>query len=157
MNRRPGTYAPFVLLACVGFAVVAAVSYSVSAAHELPTGPVDVAWDKSPCAACGMHVGEPPFAAQLTTTDGNTLVFDDPGCLFAHLHEHDLDVHSMFFRHVEQNRWITRDAVAFVPREQTPMGFGFAAIDASASAVNAMTFEQASRHCIDRVATQRDK
>ena len=42
----------------------------------LPEGPVDVAWDKSPCSACSMHVGEPPFAAQLTTTSGKTHVFD---------------------------------------------------------------------------------
>ena len=51
----------------------------------LPQGPVPVVWDGEVCGHCKMHVGDPRFAAQLQTTAGDVLNFDDPGCLFEHL------------------------------------------------------------------------
>jgi len=48
----------------------------------LPEGAVPVVWDGEVCQHCKMHVGDPRFAAQVQTTSGDILNFDDPGCLF---------------------------------------------------------------------------
>jgi hypothetical protein len=120
---------PVALLGVVLLAVGAAVTWSVVASAKLPDGPADLVWDKTACAACGMHVGEPAFAAQATTTDGRVHAFDDPGCLFLWQEEQRPQLHSVFFRHHREQRWIPRDKVGFVPAEPTPMGFGFAAVD----------------------------
>src|SRR5690606_20502637 len=50
--------------------VVGAVALLLHSTGQPPEGPVDVAWDHDVCAECRMHVGDPRFAAQLHTTDG---------------------------------------------------------------------------------------
>jgi hypothetical protein len=132
MTSFTSRWLPLALLSLVLAAVAAAVTWSVVASTKLPDGPAVLVWDKAACAACGMHVGEPPFAAQATTKDGRVHAFDDPGCLFLWQEEQRPDLHSVFFRHHREDRWIARDRVGFVAVEPTPMGFGFAAVDTSA-------------------------
>lgn len=132
MNTFSSRLLPIALLALVLIAVASAVVWSVVASAKLPDGPAELVWDKAACAACGMHVGEPPFAAQATTKDGRVHAFDDPGCLFLWLDEQRPDVHSVFFRHHREDRWIARDRVGFVAVTPTPMGFGFGAVDGNA-------------------------
>jgi hypothetical protein len=141
---------PLLLLGIVLAIVGSAIAWSVLASAKLPDGPVEVVWDKAACAACGMHVGEPPFAAQLTTKDGRTHVFDDPGCLFLYIEEHSPDVHTAFFRDHRADRWIPRDAVGFVPIEKTPMGFGLGAVDTGTK--GAIGYDEARRKCLDRTS-----
>jgi hypothetical protein len=139
---------PLLLLGLVATIVVGAVTYSVLASAKLDDGPAEIVWDKAACAACGMHVGEPPFAAQLTTKDGTTHAFDDPGCLFLFVDERHPDVHSMFFRHHREDRWIARDAVAFTAVAPTPMGFGFAAVDVGTA--GALDYDEVRAKCLLR-------
>lgn len=141
---------PLSLLVVVLSIVASAIVWSVMASTRLADGPADVVWDKAACAACGMHVGEPSFAAQLTTKDGRVHAFDDPGCLFVFLGEQQPDVHTIFFRHHRENRWIPRDRVGFVPAEKTPMGFGLAAVDATER--DAIDFDQARQRCAERTS-----
>jgi copper chaperone NosL len=131
MNVFMSRVLPVLLLTVVLGAVAAAITWSVVASAKLPVGPADVVWDKAACAACGMHVGEPPFAAQATTKDGRVHAFDDPGCLFLWQEEQRPELHSVFFRHHREDRWIARDRVGFVAVTPTPMGFGFGAVDAN--------------------------
>ncbi len=139
---------PFALLAVVVSTVGAAITWSVLASVKLPDGPVDVVWDKAACAACGMHVGEPPFAAQLTTKDGRTQAFDDPGCLFLYVEEHHPEVHSMFFHDHAKDGWIAPDRVAFVAVAPTPMGFGLGAVEVGTP--GAIGLDEARRKCLER-------
>ena len=132
MSSFTTRWLPVALLTVVLGAVGTAVAWSVVASGKLPDGPADLVWDKTACAACGMHVGEPEFAAQATTKDGRVHAFDDPGCLVLWIEEQRPDLHSVFFRHRSEPRWIARDRTGFVPVEVSPMGFGFAAVDASA-------------------------
>lgn len=155
MSNANNRLVPVLLLVIVIGLVGSAIAHSVSASVELPEGPVDVIWDKSPCSACNMHVGEPPFAAQLTTTDGDTHVFDDPGCLFLYMHDNELEIHSIYFRHLHADRWVGRDAVAFERKEQTPMGYGIGAVDIGTP--GAISFEAAKKQCVDRVVRYRPK
>jgi hypothetical protein len=139
---------PFTLLGVVVAVVGGAIAWSVLASATLPDGPAELVWDKAACTACGMHVGEPPFAAQLTTKDGRVHAFDDPGCLFLFVDEQHPDVHSMFFRHHREERWLDRAHVGFVPASPTPMGFGFAAVDGTAA--GAIDYDQARAQCVTR-------
>jgi hypothetical protein len=148
MNGTLSSRAPVVLAALVLLLVAGAVTFSVFAARHLPDGPVALAWDKVACASCSMHVGEPPFAAQLTSKDGRTHAFDDPGCLFLYLAQERPDVHAMWFRHYQQERWLPGHAVAFARVEVTPMGFGLGAVDPGTK--DALDFTAASALCLAR-------
>jgi len=139
---------PAALLAVVVAVVGGAVTWSVVASSKLPDGPADVVWDKAACAACGMHVGEPPFAAQLIDQSGRLHTFDDPGCLFLFVEEHHPAVHGIWFRHHTDPRWVAADKAGFVAVDKTPMGFGIAAVDANAP--GAIEHDEARRRCLAR-------
>lgn len=146
---KSARFLPIALLAVVLVTIGAAVAYSVAAASKVPDGPVDVVWDKAACAECGMHVGEPAFAAQLTTEDGRTQAFDDPGCLFLYVATHRPAVHSMYFHDHGSARWLAADEVAFAAIEQTPMGFGFGAVPAGTP--GAQSLGVAREKCLERL------
>jgi hypothetical protein len=150
MSRFSTRVLPLLLAGAVLTLALGAVTYAVMASTRLSDGPVDIVWDKAACAACSMHVGEPPFAAQLTTADGRTHAFDDPGCLFLFVAEQRPDVHSMYFRHHKEPRWIAADAVGFVQADKTPMGFGLAAVDTGTA--GAIGLDEARRRCVDQVS-----
>lgn len=150
MSRLTTVVLPLSLVVIVLALVVGAIAFAVSASAGPDDGPFDVVWDKAACAACGMHVGEPPFAAQLTTTDGRTYAFDDPGCLFLFVAEQRPDVHSSFFRHHREARWIPAADVAFLPVDTSPMGFGLAAV--TAGTAGAIDLDAARRRCLDRAS-----
>ncbi|MFO1032114.1 MAG: hypothetical protein U1F60_13635 [Planctomycetota bacterium] len=139
---------PIALLSTVVLVVGGAVTWSVVASGKLPDGPADVVWDKAACTACGMHVGEPPFAAQLIDTSGRLFTFDDPGCLFLYVEEHKPPVHGIWFRHHREPRWLAADRVAFAPVDKTPMGFGLAAVDVGTP--GAIDHDEARRRCLAR-------
>ena len=141
---------PFLLLGVVFAVVGGAVAYSVMASQKLPDGPFAVVWDKAACSACGMHVGEPGYAAQILTKDGREHAFDDPGCLFVWVAEQHPEVHSAFFHHRSEDRWIAMDKVGFAPAEKTPMGFGIAAVDAGTK--GAIGADEARRRCTETAA-----
>lgn len=117
------------VIALVLGALVGAAAALVYFTGRPPEGPVEVDWDREVCARCRMHVSERAFAAQLQTEDGQVLVFDDPGCAFLYLEESpEVRVHALYFQHVEEDRWIPQEEVAFVPVEHSPMGYGLGAV-----------------------------
>ena len=115
------------LAAAAALGVVAAVAALVRWSGRPPEGPVPVAWDRVACAECNMLVSEPAFAAQLHTHDA-VHHFDDPGCLFRFEDREGPQVRARWFHHLREERWIPGDAVAFVPTEPTPMGYGLGAV-----------------------------
>lgn len=124
------------------------LTWLVVRSESLPDGPLEVIWDKSPCAECSMHVGDPAFAAQMITEDGRELYFDDPGCLFLFVRDEQPRVHRAWFRHLREERWLPLDAVAFVRAADTPMGFGIGAVDPGEA--GAMDLEAARREVLQR-------
>lgn len=125
---------------------LAAAIWALSAALTPPDGPAPLAWDREACAHCRMHVGDRRFAAQLQTTDGRVLNFDDPGCLFKYAAEHRPSERARYFRHLTEDRWVPGAAASFVPAEGSPMGYGLGAIDRRAGA---MTSTAASAQVLD--------
>jgi copper chaperone NosL len=94
----------------------------------LSDGPVPVVWDREVCANCKMHVGDPRFAAQLQTTEGDVLNFDDPGCLLDYLQANEISVHGLYFRNHAEDGWLPESEVGFLPVEGSPMGYGIRAV-----------------------------
>jgi len=114
----------------------------------VPEGPVPVVWDQEVCSHCKMHVGDPRFAAQLQTTDGEVLNFDDPGCLLDYLRSHELSVHALYFRNYEGDGWLSESEVGFVSAEESPMGYGIRAVPRETP--GAEDIDWAKRQVVDR-------
>ncbi len=131
-ERRRGVGWGLPLGIAAALAAAGAFAVTLLNAQALPDGPAPVVWDKTACAHCRMHVGEPGFAAQAQLADGAVLDFDDPGCLARWLDEHpSAAIHALYFHHQHDDRWLAQDRAGFVAASPTPMGFGFAAVDAT--------------------------
>lgn len=113
-----------VVLLCVALALL------IRHTQALPRGPLPIVWDREACAECRMHVGEPRFAGQLQTRDGQVLDFDDPGCLLRYLATRKPNVHAVYFHHLTQEQWLPLSEVAFTDVEGTPMGYGLGVVSA---------------------------
>jgi copper chaperone NosL len=112
-----------------------------------------VAFDKTPCARCGMLISDPRFAAQLQTREGRVLHFDDPGCLLLYEHERAPDARASYFHDAHSERWIPRASVAFAPLEPSPMGYGLAAQERGAA--GELSWAQALERALARDAARR--
>ncbi|HET7503259.1 MAG TPA: hypothetical protein VFK02_19700 [Kofleriaceae bacterium] len=123
-------------------AVVALAMLLGSACRSLPDAPTAIAYDRESCAHCHMLIGDPRYAVQLVTADGDVLDFDDPGCALAYLARAPRHVHRLWFRDAARDRWIAAADVRFVRGADTPMGYGLAATDATAR--RTLTLDQAA-------------
>lgn len=126
-------------------AVVAVIRFN---RVELPDGPVPVVWDSEVCRHCKMHVGDPRFAAQLQTSSGDVLSFDDPGCLFDYLSANEVEVHALYFRNHDADGWLSESEVGFLPVEDSPMGYRIRAV--AAETPGAQGIEWAKRQVSER-------
>jgi hypothetical protein len=88
-----------------------------------------------------MLVGEPKYAAQLQTAEGEVLNFDDPGCLLRYLDLKKPQTHAVYFHHHKEDRWLSQAQVGFVRTSQSPMGYGLAA--SPRQTPGTLSFEQA--------------
>jgi copper chaperone NosL len=87
-----------------------------------------IAWNAEVCAHCRMLIGDPTFAAQVITDDGNVRSFDDPGCAARFIREHHDHIHRAWFHAGKSDRWIPLDEVGFVKVASSPMGSGVIAV-----------------------------
>lgn len=104
-------------------------------------GPAPIAFDRTPCAHCGMLVGDPRFAAQIQTVEGDVLAFDDPGCLLLWRAAHSDMPAAVWYHHLHEERWLRESEVAFVGVPDSPMGFALGAV--SAGPAGAFDLEEA--------------
>ncbi len=139
--RRPRMNWAVVVAAAVVLAAGTAFGLLVFRSQQLPDGVVPVAWDRTVCAHCRMHVGEPGFAAQAQLKDGQVLNFDDPGCLLQWMDKNQAPLHAAYVHHHKADRWLPLAQAGFVHVMPTPMGFGLGAVDANTS--DAITVEKA--------------
>jgi len=77
----------------LALAVIAGVVLVVRGAQQLPGEVQPIEWHRQACAHCQMLIGEPAHAAQLITSEGEVLGFDDPGCAMRYLDERRPTVH----------------------------------------------------------------
>ena len=109
----------------------------------LPEGPVPVVWDAEVCTHCKMHVGDPRFAAQVQTLEGDVLNFDDPGCLFDYASSNEVPMHAVYFRNHEADGWLSEAEVGFLPTDDSPMGYGIRAVPKDASGAQSIDWAKA--------------
>ncbi|MGC8640047.1 MAG: nitrous oxide reductase accessory protein NosL [Isosphaeraceae bacterium] len=108
-------------------------------------GPVDrsrppvVRLGQEACANCRMIIGDERFAAALTTGEGETLKFDDLGCLIQHESAGFRPTTVYWVRDFQGDGWLNaRDAVFVHSRSiDSPMGFGLAACPTAQAAAEA--------------------
>lgn len=124
-------------------AVVAAIVLIVRGGARVPDDLQPIAWNHQACAHCQMLVGDPHHAAQLITTEGDVLVFDDPGCALRYLDERAPRVHRMWFHHGTDDHWIPFDRTGFLTGGRTPMGSGLVAVERTTA--NALDVAAATR------------
>ena len=123
---------------------VALAACLVSAACEPADGPAAIAYDRQPCAHCGMLISEPGFSAQLQLEGEDPLSFDDPGCLLRYRAEQQPRWRAAWYHHAREPRWIPESGVAFERFPGTPMGYGLVAVDLGTA--GALALDEAERH-----------
>ncbi|MGH7813355.1 MAG: hypothetical protein ACREQI_05060 [Candidatus Binataceae bacterium] len=131
-------------MAIAVLAVVGLAAFLVIRAQRLPDSVRPILWDHEVCAQCGMAIGDPQFACQLQTSEGNVYDFDDPGCLLTFLHRHRPHVRVIYFHSLHGGAWLKLPEVAFLRGQQTPMGYGLGA--ASPGTPNALDFAAAQNY-----------
>ncbi|WP_243734994.1 nitrous oxide reductase accessory protein NosL [Paenibacillus turpanensis] len=89
------------------------------------------------CSICNMSVKDDPYATQLITLDGQSLKFDDIGCMNKWKKQNGTEtVGAEFVRDHNSGNWIRyEDAFyAYDPMFKTPMAYGVVAFKSEASA-----------------------
>ncbi|HEU0035815.1 MAG TPA: hypothetical protein VFQ53_34620 [Kofleriaceae bacterium] len=103
-------------------AIALVLAFVIRRGTALPDEVQPIAWNAEACAHCHMLIGDPAFAAQVITTDGEVLSFDDPGCAARYLAANRDHVHRAWFHDGRADRWLALDEVAFVRVAHSPMG-----------------------------------
>jgi len=106
--------------------VACAVALVVRGGTQLPDTVQPIAWNTEACAHCHMLIGDPAFAAQVVTVNGEVLSFDDPGCAATYIKKHRAHVHRAWFHAGEH--WLPLDEVRFARVAHSPMGSNVIAV-----------------------------
>ena len=86
--------------------------------------PVDPVWGKEACGSCAMLVSDPTHAAQLGTSEGKRVFFDDVGCMAAFIQERGITPAKMWVRDAN-GRWIDARTAKYASGARTPMDYGY--------------------------------
>ena len=105
-------------------------------------GPVPLRWGEESCRHCHMTLADKRFGAEIVTTRGRALVFDDAGCAAEHVATGETpaaEVSSVWvidFDHPDS--LIAAESAVFVrsPTFHTPMGSGVVATEDSIAATS---------------------
>jgi hypothetical protein len=151
MNRALQTWSPRVSLALGGALIVVAVARHLNRSSLDADQPRPITWDEEACADCHMHIGDRRFAAQIVTARGDTLSFDDPGCLLRYLARQKPKTRALFFHHMREDRWLRAPKVAFTEGPQTPMGYNLGAVDVTTA--GALSYADASQRVASRASS----
>jgi copper chaperone NosL len=91
---------------------------------ENADAPQEPAWNKQRCSHCSMVVGDKRFAAQLVSSKGERLFFDDPGCLAAYELSHAASRRAWV---LSEGTWLDAEGARFGAGARSPMDYGFEA------------------------------
>ena len=82
------------------------------------------------CVHCRMIISDNRFAAALTTDDGQTLRFDDTGCLLEYRAAHSDPIQRYWVSDYTSADWLDAEQAMFVKSDDlvTPMASGIAAL-----------------------------
>lgn len=112
------------------------------------TGPVPLAWNEATCTHCHMTLADQRFGAEIITTRGRALPFDDAGCAAKHLVTGETpanEVSSVWvIDYTRPDSLLAADSAVYVRSADfhTPMGSGVVAAPDSAAARQLATEHQ---------------
>lgn len=89
------------------------------------------------CVICKMAVKDDQYATQIITKDGQSLKFDDIGCLNTWKKENGTDtIGAAFVRDYNSKQWLRYEKAyyAYDPSYQTPMAYGILSFEKEADA-----------------------
>jgi copper chaperone NosL len=103
-----------------------ALPLALAAACARTDDPIDPAWGKQPCAHCAMVLSDKHFGAEIVTSDGERVFFDDVGCMVLFLEEAKQPPKRAWVHDAQTGQWL--DArTAHYGAASSPMDFGFEA------------------------------
>lgn len=96
--------------------------------------PQDIDEEVDICKSCTMMVQDNQFSAQIVTSSGQILKFDDIGCLAMYINDNQPDGQP-YVRDFYTSEWVEVDKASFVFTEdvETPMNYGFLAFSSKAN------------------------
>ncbi|MFS0725989.1 nitrous oxide reductase accessory protein NosL [Paenibacillus sp. 1P07SE] len=127
MKMRRWSMAAAVLLTMLLVAACGGPSYEPQ--------PVNEATDR--CAICNMAIKDDEFATQIITKDGQSLKFDDIGCMHKWKTEYGTEtVGAEFVRDYTNSKWLKYEDAYYVYDAdiQTPMAYGIVSFEGEAEA-----------------------
>ncbi|GBD20968.1 hypothetical protein HRbin28_01417 [bacterium HR28] len=91
--------------------------------------PPEIRYGRDTCAECGMILSDPRFAAAATTADGETVLFDDIGCLLTYRQKHSPSWAAIWVHDLDTQSWLQAENAWYLvsPSIRSPMGYGIAA------------------------------
>ena len=92
---------------------------------------IDIKAGAYSCAQCKMDVKALDYATQAVTKNGDTYFFDDIGCMVLWLKEHQTETVKLYVKTVDTHKWLEADKAHYSRIAPSPMGYGFAAVEAS--------------------------
>lgn len=92
---------------------------------------VKIKADEYSCAKCKMDVHALDYATQAVKKNGDTYFFDDIGCMILWLEKNSEGVVVKYVRTVDTHQWIKAEEAHYSRIAPSPMGYGFAAVEAS--------------------------
>lgn len=99
--------------------------------------PVAINEDTDRCVICNMAIKDDQFATQIITTEGQSLKFDDLGCLHTWQEQNGTEtVGATYVRDFNSMQWIKYEKAYYVydTSIQTPMAYGIISFEEQASA-----------------------
>jgi nitrous oxide reductase accessory protein NosL len=124
----------------------AAAAWLTACAPAPQSGPAEIKWDRDVCAHCGMAISDRHFAAAVRGGPRNeAFKFDDIGCALQWLAKQpwgrEGQVKIWVARH-RDGEWLDARAARYLGGKTSPMGFNYAAVDATEGGVD---FEELKR------------
>lgn len=101
--------------------------------------PPEISYGMDACEQCRMTIDNPSYSAVFTTSGGQTHKFDDIGCMFHYLHEHEKEntsANAVYVANYNTKSLMDGKNAFFVKAEKvsTPMGYGIIAFENESSA-----------------------
>ncbi|MGO4106666.1 nitrous oxide reductase accessory protein NosL [Paenibacillus sp. YAF4_2] len=121
------------------FVLVSIVVLLMSACGGTKYKPVAINEETDKCAICNMSIKDDPYATQIVTVDGQSLKFDDIGCMHEWEEKNGSDsIGAKFVRDQNTGDWLKYDKAyyAYDSTFKTPMAYGIIAFESKDKAEN---------------------
>ncbi len=111
-------------------AVLIVLVLAISCGDKPESGPVKIYYGEDICERCKMIISEKNFAAQYKLSNGETVKFDDLGCMIQYTHDTEkTPISEVYVVDYSSEGWIDGRKAYYIWTENinTPMGYGLLA------------------------------